>query len=548
MTRKGTGGRRDEQDRASDSTTTNRGSGPASETAARDVRRTDGGSRSMDGGGTETAVADRSTDPVDDGDDRPSTLLRAGYQQLFDGTGVPTFVLDADGTIVEWNAALAELTGVSREEAIGHEHASEHFYPDGRRADTLADKVLKEPERAHREYGVEHRDPERNRFGDTSTMVDRHGDEKHIDFSATPLYDGDELIGVIEVVVDRTEIVNERDATADLVQEVKSTANEISHGDLTARATHDEAFDGLDDELLAVIDAVNEMADNLETLTGRVTEQATEMRAAVDETSEAADEIADNVMEQHELLEDSVNEMQSFAAGMEEVAAQSDEVDAAARAARDAVEEGLDAGEDAREATEDVVELGDELVESVDALADKMDEIGTVVEVISDVADETNLLALNANIEAARAGESGDGFAVVADHVKQLADETRQHTEEITENLDELQAQSETTTEAVERSHERIDHADEQIEAVLDSLEAISDSVDEAANGISEVARVIDDQTASIEELTSTMETVRDRSDDSEAAAERIVETTNRQERTIERLMDRVDELQTEDV
>ncbi|WP_323172414.1 methyl-accepting chemotaxis protein [Natrialba sp. PRR66] len=479
-------------------------------------------------------------------------IRRAGYRQLFDGTGIPTFILDAEGTVVEWNAALAELTGVDRADALGHDYASELFYPDGRRGDTLADKVLQAPERAHERFGVELRDPEQRRYGDTSTMVDRHGDEKHIDFSATPLYgtDGgsdDDLLGVIEVVVDRTDIVAERDATTALVRELQTTATEISHGDLTARAQRRDSFQLLDSELVAVVDDLNEMAASLETLTGRVSEQATEMQAAVDDASAAADDIADNVAEQHRLLEDSASEMQTFAAGMEEVAAQAEEVDTAAQAAKDAVEHGLDAGADAREATEDVVEIGDELAANIDELTAKMDDIGSVVEVISDVADETNLLALNANIEAARAGDSGDGFAVVADHVKTLANETQDHTEEITANLDELQTQFTATTDAVSRSHDRIDHAETQIDAVITELEAIADSVDEAAHGISEVARVIDDQTASVEELTSTIETVRDRSERSETATERIVEATTQQEQTIDQLVRRVDELQTDD-
>src|SRR5688572_28527048 len=131
-----------------------------------DRRRTDGGHHAESVRSTgEPAVegaedATNGTTETNGTDDRTrhGSLQRAGYQQLFDGTGMPTFVLDADGVIVEWNGALAELTGVGREDAIGHEHASEHFYPDGRRADTLADKVLREPERAHREFGVERRD------------------------------------------------------------------------------------------------------------------------------------------------------------------------------------------------------------------------------------------------------------------------------------------------------------------------------------------------------------------------------------------------------
>lgn len=194
--------------------------------------RADGRTRSDGGVTVESESGTADADPTMDGDQRgevsggnspnetgrndsSAAELDFDDQLLLDGLGIPTFVLNADGIGAEWNAPIAELTGADRSEAIGAAHVSELFYPDGRRAQTLADKVLEAPRRAHEVFDVELRDAEAQRYGDTSTMIDCHGNEKHIDFSATPLFEDGELFGVTETVIDRSN--QAKDATERIV-------------------------------------------------------------------------------------------------------------------------------------------------------------------------------------------------------------------------------------------------------------------------------------------------------------------------------------------
>ena len=509
------------------------------------VTGTDPNEPLADGGVTVQPGADSTELPESDAVEEEDEL-NVDDDLLLDGMGSPVFMIDADGEIVAWNSAIEELTGASAEEAVGHEHASEMFYPDGRRAQTLADKVLEHPKSVHEEFGVDLEDESMWLYADTSVMTDQHGVDRDIYFTAMPLYEDDELVAVVETVRDRTEQVQRQEAVEGLVDELGATMGSLTEGNLSARASFEDENDCLDDRLLDVICEFNEMADAFQRTAADVDKGTVRLEESVEEAVDAAEEIAENVGEQNELLSEGVSEMQTFSASMEEVAATAEEVDTAAEQARDAATEGLDASEDAREATEEVTEIGEELVHSVTDLGERMDDIEAVVEVISEVAEQTNLLALNANIEAARAGKDGDGFAVVAEEVKTLADETRQHTEQITGNIEELQSQTDSTVVAAEQSHQQIDHAADQIDDVLEAFEDIASSIDQAADGIAEVSRATDDQAATVEELTATIEEVRERSTETEHAADRIVAATDDQSDAIAELSQRVTDLRGE--
>jgi len=463
---------------------------------------------------------------------------------VFDGLGQPTFMLDTDGRVALWNEAMVDLDGTPKEEAIGHPDISELFYADGRRTKTLADKVLEHPKSAHEAFDVELEDPATYRYRDTSVSVNEAGEEKHVEFWASPRYVDGELVGVVETIINKTDVVRKSQGVEAVVDEVSATLESVRSGDLDHRAELDAAYhEHLDDGMLGVTDDLNAFIEEFQSLSARVDEQADRLERAIGQTASATSEIADHVDEQNGMIDDAVSEMQSFSARMEEVAATAKDVDDAASEAREVAEAGLETSREARGATDEVTEIGEELVEDITALDERMDDIEGVVEVISDVAEQTNLLALNANIEAARAGTDGNGFTVVAEEVKTLADETREHTEDITESIERLRSQTDETVDAAVRSRDRIAAANDSIDEVLTAFERIADAVEEAADGIAEVSRANDEQASAVEEVTASLENVREVSDRTESAVERVREMTDEQTEAIDGLQSHVAEL-----
>lgn len=177
-----------------------------------------------------------------------------------------------------------------------------------------------------------------------------------------------------------------------------------------------------------------------------------------------------------------------------------------------------------------------EVQESVNETARVVDEISTAAEAIINIASQTNLLALNASIEAARAGEAGKGFAVVADSIKDLAAQSNESAKEITDMLTRISTLSEqnkqltqtikdaTSSESVafDRMSDAFDNMEHQLEeteegnknieklvrSVNDDKDAIMDAIESLSSISEENAASTEETSASLLQLTENMESI----------------------------------------
>jgi len=477
--------------------------------------------------------------------EQPITAFPKNFHQILHLTKSPLFVTDAEGNALVWNEGMTELTGSTEEEAKAADRLSSVWYHDGRRAKTLADKIVdthqgrrEDATPTHVEYDVEKVGwVDFELYQDESTFADADGETRHIRFSAAPMYEDDEFIGVVEYVEDRTEDVQKRHELEDLLDELIETLNGVQEGDLSVRAEA-PSLGHVDTSFGAVVDSLNETLSTLEPIANGLAEDSERLRRSTTDIAEQTDSITDAAQEQESSLQKVSDEIDNVSASVEEIASTAQDVSNNAATAVEQAEEGDEQARETEATIAEVADATDTVVEDVRSLQERVAEIDEIIDMIDDIAEQTNMLALNASIEAARAGEAGEGFAVVADEIKQLANESQEHADTIETQLRSIQENTDQTVEQLDSVSAMVHDSRDQVQTVQRSIDTVVTEMDRTADGIQQVAAVTDDQAASAEEIAARIDGVVD---SAEQVATSVTEISDRNTEHAE-LADRIDQ------
>ncbi|SJZ81742.1 methyl-accepting chemotaxis protein [Selenihalanaerobacter shriftii] len=297
------------------------------------------------------------------------------------------------------------------------------------------------------------------------------------------------------------------------INQLVDILDKTEQGNLTAQVD----FAHREDELGVLGTTFNNMIDKQADIIKQV-------KSSAQTVSSSSENLSTTIDESDQYIENTTANITELSASIQEIASNTEMVSSSAERMTETVDDGSQSIEKAVTEMHSIRNMVEESASIIGNLGAKTKEIEEIINLITNIAEQTNLLALNATIEAARAGEHGRGFAVVAEEIQNLAEETSNATEDIAKLIRETQKGSEEAITAIEEGTEEVAVGEEVITKAGDAFEEISEAINETSSQIKDSSAAAQQMAAGADQVVDSTENIDDMSKEMKKTSESLTE------------------------
>jgi methyl-accepting chemotaxis protein len=310
----------------------------------------------------------------------------------------------------------------------------------------------------------------------------------------------------------------------------------IAQGDLSQRVTvkHNGSLGLLASGLNNMVENLHSMTRQVHDATTNIAASSAEILAATTQQASSAAEQSAAVTQITATLEEIKTIAYKTAQQAEQIARDSQEAMKIAGRGTKSVEETINGMMQIRERVESIAQ-------TILSLSEQTQAIGAITTTVSELADQSNMLALNAAIEAARAGEQGKSFAIVAQHVRELAERSKGATGQVREILEEIQRATNAAVMVTEEGSKGVEMGVRQASAAGQVIHEIASEVENESQASVQMSAAAQQQTAGIEQIGQAMNAIQQGATQtlsSTRQAERAAQDLNKLAQSLQKVID----------
>jgi methyl-accepting chemotaxis protein WspA len=256
---------------------------------------------------------------------------------------------------------------------------------------------------------------------------------------------------------------------------MKKSLQLVAEGDLRINNAEEEMQAKGTDEISQLLNALNHMTRNLDSLIGQVQLSGIQVTSSTTQIAASARQLESTVAEQAASIREVTAITNKISGTSEDLMQTMGGVSETASETAGMAEEGRDSLNRMQSSMRAFIEATGYISSKLGIINEKANKISGVVTTINKISDQTNLLSLNAAIEAEKAGEYGKGFSVVAREITRLSDQTAIATKDIEYMVKEMQSSVSSGVMEMDKFAEGVRRNVDAVEIIGDQLGDIID-------------------------------------------------------------------------